>query len=340
MNHKTTSRDAGRRAQRFSLLSHDVPSLTLPQPASLAGVTNAVVDTKAIEAKVHEALRESLSADIQNRVATLVEERLVSILNAENGAAVMAVPLAAQPVSVAPEMTAPIEEPAVVAERSDVTSLAERRETAPLPASTTGVRVVARNPVSGAAAVDSSASLARRAPTKSGQPELSPRCLPHTGQHYQGATQEDVVSAWQAMRDRYRLTPENKVLPRRSFIDWLKNQRSVCPDSVHWYGDFVVVRSCPVRAPENHASAGTDGWWMLFDPNGDGFLRTTLFHDAFDAPDSRLAGVVPRVIRPAWISEERRIAAAARAGKLDARPFSADSAEDLTAADFTRGFAE
>lgn len=340
MNHKTTSRDASRRAQRFSLLSHDVPSLALPQVAATGVGANAPVDTKAIEAKVQDALRESLSSDIQARVAALVEERLASILHAQDGAEAIAVPLATQPVSAAPAILETTEVPAFVAERSDVTPMAERRETAAMPASTTGVRVVARNPVSGAAAVDSSASLARRAPAKSGQPELSPRCLPHTGQHYQGATQEDVVSAWQAMRDRYRLTPENKVLPRRSFIDWLKNQRSVCPDSIHWYGDFVVVRSCPVRAPENHASVGAEGWWMLFDPNGDGFLRTTLFHDAYDAPDSRFAGVVPRVIRPAWISEERRVAAAARAGKLDARPFSADSAEDLTAADFTRGFAE
>lgn len=211
---------------------------------------------------------------------------------------------------------------------------------APMPASTTGVRVVARNPVSGSAAIEGASTLARRAPSKSGQPELSPRCLGHTGLHYQGATQEDATAAWQAMRDRYRLAPENKVLPRRAIIDWLKNQRTVCPDSVHWYGDFVVIRSCPVRAPEGHASQGTDGWWVLFDPNGDGYLRTALFADAFDAPDSRFAGVVPRVVKPAWISEERRLAAAARVGKVDARPFSMDSAEDLSAADFTRGVAE
>ena len=183
-------------------------------------------------------------------------------------------------------------------------------------------------------------SVARRAPARSAQPELSPRCLAHGGLHYQGATEEDVLDAWQAMRERYRLTPENKVMPRRALIDWLRNQRSVCSESIYWHGDFVAVRSCPVRAAQDHPAHGKDGWWVLFDPNGDAFLRSAFFADTFDAPDSRFAGVVPRVVRPAWLAEERRVAAAARVGKADARPFSVDSAEELVAADFTRGLAE
>lgn len=214
---------------------------------------------------------------------------------------------------------------------------------APMPHTPTSpnVRVVARNPVSGALAMgDAPMSLARRAPARSDQPELAPRCLPHSGQHYLGATEEDAIAVWHAMRDRYRLTPETKIVARRGVMEWLQKQRNVCQNSVHWYGDFVAVRACPVRAPEGHPAHGADGWYVLFDPNGESFLRIPLFAEAFDAPDSRHAGVVPQLARPAWLSEERRAAAAARHGFGDTRPFAPETADDLTSSDFYRGKAE
>lgn len=222
-------------------------------------------------------------------------------------------------------------------------AVVEPLDASPVPASPTApkVRVVPRNPVSGAQAMgDAPVSLARRAPSRSGQPELAPRCLPHSGQHYLGATEEDATAVWHAMRERYRLSPETKIVARRGVMEWLQKQRNVCQNSVHWYGDFVAVRSCPVRAPEGHPAHGTDGWYILFDPNGETFLRVPLFAEAFDAPDSRHAGVVPQLARPAWLSEERRAAAAARHGLGDTRPFAPETADDLTSNDFYRGTAE
>lgn len=351
-------REGARRAQRLALLRHDVPSAVFSAEASRELSTpssTAPAPLPPVSAPVDmDAVKQLVTAEISSRMDALLQANaLAAPVATPSVGAVVAVesPPVAAPVVNAPlpravvvESAAPLEDEPSRGLASAAPAATAPATTAPaataMPTNTTGVRVVTRNQISGDAALESSSSLARRAPSRSTQPELSPRCLAHTGLHYQGATQEDVLAAWQAMRDRYRLEPENKVLPRRALIDWLKNQRTVCPDSVYWYGDFVVIRSCPVRSPEGHAAAGVDGWWVLFDPNGDGYLRTSFFADAFDAPDSRFAGVVPRLVRPAWISEERRLAAAARAGKADARPFSTDSVEDLGASDFTRGLAE
>lgn len=203
------------------------------------------------------------------------------------------------------------------------------------------VRVVTRNKISGEAArADAPPSLARTATPEREQSGLAARCLAHAGQHYRGATEDDVVEAWKAMRERFHLSPENKIVARRALLKWLQRSKNVCASNVHWYGDFVAVRSCAVRVPSTHPASGADGWFVLFDPNGEGFMREPLFTEAFETPSTRYAGAVPRMSRPAWISEERRAAAAARHGGADLRPFSPETADDLSAQDFSRGRAE
>lgn len=343
-------RDASRRAQRFDLLRYDVPDIVAPSegvlPAASSASTPEGLDPKAMETLVNEGLQQMLPALVDAKVQALggalraeVQEESAQLqAQLEEGLS-----SAAQPVQAAHATAS-----ATTASSAAASSFAPQSPSAPAaksaPASAAtapAVRVIQRKSLSGEAALrEGVPSLARKAPAQQTQPALAPRCLAHASQHYLGASEEDVLAVWNSMRERYRLTPENKIVPRRSFLDWLQRERNVCASNIHWYGDFVAVRSCPVRLPEDHPGHGVDGWFLLFDPNGETFLRAQLFAEAYEASPQALSGGTPKLARPAWVSEERRAAASARQGADGARPFSPDTADDLTSNDFFRGLAE
>ena len=346
-------RDPSRRAQRIQLLQHDVPTLEVPAPAGGSAAASsapvAISDatlSRLVDERLQGLLPELLARKVSVHREELTEEVAAASLQAVETAnadvraaeAVQAASAATGTAPVSKEAASPVSaSPPAAAAPPKQSATAEVKSSATTP----NVRVVARNPISGAAAMgDSAPSLARKASPQSNQPALAPRCFAHAGQHYLGASEDDVIAAWSAMRERFRLTPENKTVARRALLDWLQRTRTVCASNIHWYGDFVAVRSCPVRVLEDHPGHGVDGWFLLFDPNGESFLRAPLFAEAFDAPDARHSGVVPQMARPAWIAEERRAAAAARHGGELTRPFSPETADDLTSNDFFRGLAE
>lgn len=340
-------RDPSRRAQRIRLLQHDVPTLeatglTAVAPSAAPRSEPAITDA-TLQRLIDERLAALLPRMVQAKVDVLGEELRDTVDASLRDESSIELPLNT-PVSEQDihdhEMSSSRLDSGVVSPSSREVSSSSVDMPASPPAPK--VRVVSRNPISGAAALSdkSAPSLARKAPAHSTQPALASRCFAHAGQHYLGATEDDVIAAWSAMRERFRLTPENKIVARRSLLDWLQRTRTVCASNIHWYGDFVAVRSCPVRVAETHPGHGVDGWFLLFDPNGDSFLRSQLFAEAYDSPDARHSGVVPQMLRPAWVSEDRRAAAAARHGGEGSRPFSPETADDLTANDFFRGLAE
>lgn len=372
---KRSASDAGRtptrRAQRLDLLRHDISSLPAT-PAAPAGAPTteaaglsggpslaqieALVDARveALVPAMVEARLAALRAELATRPTATLEDAPSEALAADAPAATPdasssdaapAVPAAQAPATAAtPAPQAPAAQAPTAQPSTPAASAAPKAEAAQKPsaaAKTPAVRVVQRNEISGEAALrDASASLARRAPSQSAQPSMAPRCLAHASQHYLGATEDDLVAAWQAMRERFRLTPETKIQPRRALLEWLQRSRNVCTSNIHWYGDYFAVRACPVRLPEDHPGHGVDGWLIGFDPNGETFLRAPLFAEAFESPSHVQSGVVPKLVRPAWVSEARRAEAAARRGGEASRPFSPETADDLSADDFFRGLAD
>lgn len=348
-------RDASRRAQRLQLIRHDVPQIDVPAAAAADVPSSTPTPTqqgvKDLDAKISAAIDAQVEALVRDQVqahvhALRTEAERVAQSSATQPSSTQ--PSAANPSSTAAEAS-PVEEHtapyATDAESSQPTAASKTSasEAAAPSAKTTGpaVRVVTRSTISGdAARQDAPPSLARKATPERAQSGLAARCLAHAGQHYRGATEEDVIDAWNAMRERFHLSPDNKIVARRALLKWLQRSKNVCASNVHWYGNFVAIRSCGVRVKNTHPAAGADGWFVLFDPNGEGFMREPLFSEAFETPKTRYAAAVPRLGRPAWISEERRAAAAARHGGMDVRPFSPETADDLSAADFFRGKAE
>lgn len=371
-------RDSARRTQRLQLIQHDVPTLAMPSPVESASTSSApALSDQALETQISAAVKTQVADLVREQVqAHLKELREAHATVPGTVAAAPSLDASAiseqSPESIADqERTAPYEieeEPpahedtpphthaakkasdsvkSAVRAATDTAIRTAKREKAEAKHGTQGaspagpaVRVVTRNKISGDAARSEAPALARKATPERQQSGLAARCLAHAGQHYRGATEEDVLEAWKAMRERFQLSPDNKIVARRALLKWLQRSKNVCASNVHWYGDFVAVRSCGVRVPSTHPASGTDGWFVLFDPNGDGFMREPLFTEAFETPSTRYAGAVPRMGRPAWISEERRAAAAARHGGADLRPFSPETADDLSAQDFSRGRAE
>lgn len=372
-------RDSARRTQRLQLIQHDVPTLAVSSPAAPEPTTDAPTFTnQALEAQISAAVKTQVADLVREQVQAHLKE--LREAHAAVPGRPVADPPTTEPEIDEPtpesleeeDRTAPYEieeEPPTIEEATSDTSAAKaadsvkaairaatdtairtaKREKAEAKHSTLSappagptVRVVTRNKISGDAARSEAPapSLARKATPERQQSGLAARCLAHAGQHYRGATEEDVIEAWNAMRERFQLSPDNKIVARRALLKWLQRAKNVCASNVHWYGDFVAVRSCGVRVPSTHPASGADGWFVLFDPNGEGFMREPLFTEAFETPSTRYAGAVPRMGRPAWISEERRAAAAARHGGADLRPFSPETADDLSAQDFSRGRAE
>lgn len=375
---RAITRDSAQRSQRLQLIQHDVPQLKVSAPVEHASASAApALSSQEIDARISEAVEARVDALVRKKVQVHLNElrevaETTAQANVYASSASDASALAPTPESeAADERTAPynIQEetsddgaasqavPTATSSSSSKTavraatdtairSAGREKTTAQRSASGTqatgpAVRVVPRNKISGdAARSDAPPSLARKATPEREQSGLAARCLAHAGQHYRGATEDDVIEAWKAMRERFHLSPENKIVARRALLKWLQRSKNVCASNVHWYGDFVAVRSCGVRVSSTHPAFGADGWFVLFDPNGDGFMREPLFTEAFETPGTRYAGAVPLMGRPAWISEERRAAAAARHGGADLRPFSPETADDLSAQDFFRGRAE
>lgn len=347
-------RDPARRSLRLQLIQHDVPTLTVPTAAeSVPAATGVSTGAPAPSAtpplskeQLHALIEETVEARVQELVEAAVQKQ-THTLRAALDVAQESGSKAGREASAAPEYTT---EPygqddsspaATSASVAHVASAPVRKDKERAPESNAGVRVVTRKSISGdAARSDAPPSLARVASPAREQSGLAARCIAHAGQHYRGATEDEVIDAWNAMRERFHLSPENKIVARRALLKWLQQSKNVCASNVHWYGDFVAVRSCGVRVPKNHPAFGTDGWFILFDPNGDAVMREPLFSEAFETPNKRYAGAVPRLGKPAWLSEERRAAAAARHGGADLRPFSPETADDLSSQDFFRGRAE
>lgn len=184
----------------------------------------------------------------------------------------------------------------------------------------------------------------RRAATPSAgaaaPPMMPTRCSEHGGQHYVGAREQDVIDVWTAMRENYQRNAPNKVAARKSLMRWLEHERGVCPESILWYLDFFVVRSCPARAPEGHPAQGEAGWYIAFDPNGDKYLRSSLFAEAFDGAAAGFGGVTPRLLRPAWLPETERARIAELRGESDSRPFPPSLLDGATSSSFYVGQTE
>lgn len=174
----------------------------------------------------------------------------------------------------------------------------------------------------------------------SAPPMMPARCSEHGGQHYVGAREQDVIDVWAAMRENYQRNAPNKVAARKSLMRWLEHERSVCPESILWYLDFFVVRSCPARAPEGHPAQGEPGWYIAFDPNGDKYLRSPLFAEAFDGASAGLGGVTPRLLRPAWLPDSERARIAEMRGESDSRPFPPNLLDGATSSSFYVGQTE
>jgi len=360
-------RDSARRSLRLQLIQHDVPSLALaassPTPTTVAssashqGLSEDAI-AKLIDERIATKVQELTDAAVQKHLQALQEharqdaalrtsdavqptvEQTIATTHAKAAqyqlreSADVTEPYSAQD---ADESVSPAAHHAADARPA----AASHATNEPAAASTSGVRVVTRKSISGDAARHEAApSLARVAHVDREQSGLAPRCIAHAGQHYRGATEDEVTEAWNAMRERFHLSPENKIVARRALLKWLQQSKNVCASNVHWYGDFVAIRSCNVRVAKSHPAFGVDGWFILFDPNGDAVMREPLFSEAFETPNKRYAGAVPRLGRPAWLSEERRAAAAARHGGADLRPFSPETADDLSSQDFFRGRAE
>lgn len=223
----------------------------------------------------------------------------------------------------APEAAQPVES---AAPRDEVTAVPESSEAeAESEALAPGVRRLRR----------------AAAPVSDSAPPMMPaRCSEHGGQHYRGAREQDVVDVWKAMRENYQRSAPNKVAARKSLMRWLELERGVCPESIAWYLDFFVVRSCPARAPEGHPARREAGWYIAFDPNGDKYLRNPLFAEAFDGAGAGFGGVTPRLQRPAWISEAERASIAQRLGEPDVRPFPPNLLDGATSAAFHLGRTE
>lgn len=368
---RTGMRDSARRRQRLKLIQHDVPALSLPSPgsqASTGSVVPASFSDADLDARITQRLDAALTASVHGELDALRVElaRLrAEGMDAQADAAASAPSTPAQAAPAQAEKTtsaagsSPVTATASTPAQNDTSSAQKsagasaksaakpakksvaKSAARPAKDAASGVRVVTRKSISGdAAREDSAPSLARVAPKERAPEGLAARCIAHAGQHYRGATEDEVIEAWNAMRERFHLSPENKIVARRALLKWLQRSKNVCASNVHWYGDFVAIRSCGVRVPNQHPASGTDGWFILFDPNGDAVMREALFSEAFETPSSRYAGAVPRLGKPAWLSEERRAAAAARHGGADLRPFSPETADDLSAQDFFRGRAE
>lgn len=367
---RTGMRDSARRLQRLKLIQHDVPDVSLPasggestsQIPVAPSVSDADLDARiarrveaALAASVHEeldALRIEV-ARLRDRATTAApaaqsSETPSAAASPKPAASDASTQPAEQPPTPSPQRsahatsdTAPAATPVPSASRTAPAAKSPRAARPKKKDASPNVRVVTRKSISGdAAREDAAPSLARVAPKEPASDGLAARCIAHAGQHYRGATEEEVIEAWNAMRERFHLSPENKIVARRALLKWLQRSKNVCASNVHWYGDFVAIRSCGVRVPNHHPASGTDGWFILFDPNGDAVMRDALFSEAFETPNTRYAGAVPRLGKPAWLSEERRAAAAARHGGADLRPFSPETADDLSAQDFFRGRAE
>ena len=148
----------------------------------------------------------------------------------------------------------------------------------------------------------------------------------------------EVTECWATMRDRFGEATPNKVKARQSLIAWMERQKGVCPDSVLWFGDFVAIRSCPARGRAGEPSEGRDGWWVLFDPNSSGYRSSTLFLEAFATGREPGRGMgAMDLSRPAWLSEEHRLAEARKLGLEQSRPFTSGAVDHLTEAFFVRG---
>lgn len=354
---RAASRDSAQRSLRLQLIQHDVPALALPlaeAPARPQGQHDQ--SATPIASIPQEKIDELLSGKIEARIQKLVQQSIQEHLDALSASSVapaakqatVTTHAAQHAVGEVQDVTEPYSAPPADAP-SDASPTAHSRKPAfsnaqaatPAAGTTSGVRVVTRKSISGdAARTDATPSLARVAPVDREQSGLAPRCIAHAGQHYRGATEDEVIEAWNAMRERFHLSPENKIVARRALLKWLQQSKNVCASNVHWYGDFVAIRSCNVRTAKSHPAFGVDGWFILFDPNGDAVMREPLFSEAFETPNKRYAGAVPRLGKPAWLSEERRATAAARHGGADLRPFSPETADDLSAQDFLRGRAE
>ncbi len=335
-------RDRTQRAQRLALLRHDVPDL--------AGAATTVPS----HTPLHPASTDERSGvnvdDWEDKIGEWVDARVgerVAAWLAEHEDAAPSTPTDPVRPDAQQVVASPHPEPA----RADHEPQHTRQDdagTPPRPSHSgkgadvsSRVRVVSRKQISAKSVEEETApSLARPAKVDREKAARAARCLAHAGQHYRGATEADVIDAWNAMRERFHVSADNKIVARRALLQWLQRERNVCANNIHWYGDLVAVRSCHIRVAPDHHGYGVDGWFLLFDPNGDGFLRSPLFAEAFETPNSFSAASTPRLIRPAWLSEENRERAAITQGGPGRRAFSPETADALTSEDFFRGRAE